>query len=52
MVFSFNANCTFEAENVDDALLKVAQHFGALQKDQIDPEFLLLSGTLSLEPIE
>lgn len=32
--FIFYANCTFEAENIDDAFLKLRDHFDALLGDE------------------
>lgn len=49
-VFRFKANVTFEAENIDDALNKLATHFRGLEEDT-QPD-ALFTGSMEIGPDE
>ena len=54
MIFQFTADATFEAENIDDALAKLAAHFRVLSEQGVDnftaAPIQFTSGELTVEP--
>lgn len=52
MRFNFVANATFEAANLDDAFLKLSQHFKNLAGDIDNDEENFFIGEMHLSPVE
>ena len=48
MIFHLSALCEFEALDLDDAFLKVSEHFLAMREG--GDSKLILGGTISIEP--
>lgn len=46
------ADCTFEAESIDDAFKKLEDHFRALQEEMPDDERLFTSGEINISPLD
>ena len=47
--FALRADCTFQAEDIEDAFKRLAEHFRALGAGE-DAPFILESGDISIEP--
>ena len=48
--FILKAHCSFDAENIDDACLKLSEHFRRLVQDDNYDEFLFATGEIHLAP--
>jgi len=51
MQFKINVNATFEADDIDDAFIKLSEHFKALNEEGIDAP-VLLYGQVLIEPVD
>lgn len=49
--FILKAHCSFDAENIDDAFLKLSEHFRRLAQDDNYDKFFFLSGEVHLVPL-
>ena len=46
--FIFEDHCSFDAENIDDACLKLSEHFRKLSQDENYEEHFLETGEMKL----
>ena len=49
--FILKADCSFDAENIDDACLKLSEHFRRLVQDDNYNEFFFVTGEIHLAPL-
>jgi len=50
--FKFKADCTFHAEGIDDACLKISEHFRRLVEDENYEGTIVELGELHIKPIK
>ena len=50
MKFKLKADATISAENIDAALLKIAEHFRKIVEDNHYDQIILDSGIITIEP--
>ena len=51
--FKLEANCQFDAENIDDAFLKLQEYFGSLLSDELfEIESPFIAGEIHIEPVK
>lgn len=54
MVFHFTADCTFEVEDIDDAMIRMSAHFMNLSSDGLDAKETLINfaGDIKLDGLK
>ena len=52
MLFRLEANCEFEAENIDDAFKVMSKHFAALEDEGVEAEDFIITGKIRISKSE